>query len=201
MALIERVDTTMYAFGGPRHFLALGGVIAAVVACQSDPPPGECKASADEVAHYVAALDRSPRLVDATAWDSLHLVERRELPAPADAAPTLVVEANRFVYAGESIESADELALALRNAPTRARPRSARGPCARTITRSARSGSASIAPARSRRTPAPRPGRRSPPPYDPVRAGWRHASDVRETPRVTRKVCARRVLASACSNA
>ena len=120
MALIERVDTTMYAFGGPRHFLALGGVIAAVVACQSHPPPGECKARADEVAHYVAALDRSPRLVDATAWDSLHLVERRELPAPADAAPTLVVEADRFVYAGESIESADELALALRNAATTA---------------------------------------------------------------------------------
>src|SRR3569623_2069792 len=110
MALIERVDTTMYAFGGPRHFLALGGVIAAVVACQSHPPPGECKARADEVAHYVAARDRSPRLVDATTWDSLHLVERRELPAPADAAPTLVVEADRFVYAGESIESAAALA-------------------------------------------------------------------------------------------
>src|SRR3569832_380322 len=97
MALIERVDTTLYAFGGPRHFLALGGVIAAVVACQSSPPPGECKARADEVALYVAALVRSPRVVVATAWDSLHLVERRELPAPADAAPSLVVEAGRGV--------------------------------------------------------------------------------------------------------
>src|SRR3569833_4582184 len=104
MALIERVETTMYAFGGPRHFLALGGVIAAVVACQSHPPPGECKARADEVAHYVAALDRSPRLVDATAWDSLHLVARRELPAPADAAPPLVVGASRFGVAGEARE-------------------------------------------------------------------------------------------------
>src|SRR3569623_493155 len=60
MALIERVDTTMYAIGGPRHFLALGGVIAAVVACQSHPPPGECKARADEVAHYVAAREIAP---------------------------------------------------------------------------------------------------------------------------------------------
>lgn len=120
MALIERVDTTMYAFGGPRHFLALGGVIAAVVACQSHPAPGECKARADEVAHFIAALDRSPRLIDATTWDSLHLVERRALAAPAEAAPTLVVEADRFVYAGEAFESADELALALRNAATTA---------------------------------------------------------------------------------
>lgn len=116
MALIERVDTTMYAFGGPRHFLALGAVIAAVVGCQSHAPPGACKARADEVARFVAALDHSPRLIDDNTWASLHLVERGELAAPAAAAPTLVVEPDHYVYDREQLASTDELGLALRNA-------------------------------------------------------------------------------------
>lgn len=110
MALIERVDTTMYAFGGTRQFLA---VMALISGCQRRPTPVECKARADEVAQFVAALDRSPRLVDETTWASLHLVERTDLPAPTTGAPVLVIEPDRIVFGGDTIASPDELALVL----------------------------------------------------------------------------------------
>lgn len=116
IALIERVDTTMYALGGTRHFLVLGLVIAALAGCQSHATPGECKARADEVARYIATLDRSPRLVDDNTWATLHLVERADGATPESPNPALVIEADHYVYAGESIANADELGLALHNA-------------------------------------------------------------------------------------
>jgi hypothetical protein len=119
MALIERVDTTMYALGGTRQFLV---AVALVAGCQSRPTPGECKARADEVAQFIAALDRSPRMLADSTWPSLHLVERAELAAPAPGTPVLAIVPDGYVSGGDSIETADELTLVLYKAAQVAKP-------------------------------------------------------------------------------
>jgi len=113
MALIERVDTTMYAPGGTRQFLV---VMTLVAGCQRHPTPGECKAQADDVARFVAALDRSPRLVDETTWASLHLVERTDLATPAAGTRVVVIEPDRVVFGGDTIGTTDELGYLLKGA-------------------------------------------------------------------------------------
>ena len=125
MTVIERVDTTMYALGGTRHFLVATAVIAAVSGCQRHPTPGECKAHAEAVAQFVAALDRTPPLVADTTWAALHLTERGDLPAPAAPAarvPVVVVFADRVVYQGTELTSPDELGLALQHAAAAKKP-------------------------------------------------------------------------------
>ena len=106
----------MYALGGTRHFPVLGLVIAVLAGCQSHATPGECTARANEVAQFIATLDRSPRLVDDNTWATLHLVERADGTSPESPNPALVIAADHYAYAGESIGSADELGLALHNA-------------------------------------------------------------------------------------
>jgi biopolymer transport protein ExbD len=115
MTLIERVDTTMYALGGTRHFLVATALIAAISGCQRRPTPVECKARTDAVAQFVAALDRTPPLVTANTWAALHLAERTDLTTPARV-PVVAVFADRTVYQGSELTSPDELGLALQQA-------------------------------------------------------------------------------------
>jgi biopolymer transport protein ExbD len=122
MTLIERVDTTMYALGGTRHFLVATALIAAVSGCQRHPTPVECKARVDAVAQFVATLDRTPPLVADTTWAALHLPERSDLPAPAARIPVVAVFADRMVYQGTELTSLDELGLALQHAAAATKP-------------------------------------------------------------------------------
>jgi|SRR6185312_1215515 len=116
MTLIERVDTTMYALGGTRHFLVATALIAAISGCQRRPTPVECKARTDAVAQFVAALDRSPPLVAGNTWAALHLAERTDLKSPAARVPVVAVLPDRLVYDGAALASPDELVLALQHA-------------------------------------------------------------------------------------
>jgi biopolymer transport protein ExbD len=122
MTLIERVDTTMYAPGGTRHFLVATALIAAISGCQRRPTPVECKAHADAVAQFVAALDRTPPLVADTTWAALHLPERADLAGPAARVPVVAVFADRVVYQGTELTSPDELGLALQHAAASTKP-------------------------------------------------------------------------------
>ncbi|MEP6866263.1 MAG: hypothetical protein ABJE66_36930 [Deltaproteobacteria bacterium] len=97
-------------------------LIAAVSGCQRRPTPVECKAHADEVAQFVAALDRTPRLVADNTWAALHLVERSDLPPPATRGPVIAVFADRLVYEGSDVTSPDELALALQHVGATTKP-------------------------------------------------------------------------------
>jgi biopolymer transport protein ExbD len=122
MTLIERVDTTMYALGGTRHFLVATALIAAISGCQRRPTPVECKAHADAVAQFIATLDRAPPVVADTTWAALQLPERSDLPSPAARVPVVAVFADRLVYQGSELTSPDELGLALQHAAAAAKP-------------------------------------------------------------------------------
>ncbi|HJT97618.1 MAG TPA: hypothetical protein VJ696_04815, partial [Rhodanobacteraceae bacterium] len=58
-------------------------------------------------------------MVEANTWADLHLVARADLPPPVATQPALVIEPDRFVYADQIVETADDLGLALHNAAAR----------------------------------------------------------------------------------
>lgn len=106
MALIERVDTTMYAPRGPcRILLALG----CVAACQTRITPEECADRATALTRWMSTIDQSAPLIP-----DLPGLPERDLPdRPTPGTPIVVLSAKRIVFANEPIADDTELAYRL----------------------------------------------------------------------------------------
>jgi len=112
MALIERVDTTMYAPRGPHRILVivrLVGLVASGAGCQTRLTPDECAARSSDLAHWLATVDQSAHALPDADLATLDLATR-DLPDPATpAAPILELGATRTVFLGNVITDRAEL--------------------------------------------------------------------------------------------
>jgi hypothetical protein len=106
MALIERVDTTMYAPRGPLQILVILGWIAS---CQTRTSPGECAARATDVTHWLSTIDQSARVIPDADVATLDLVTRDLTERATPGAPIVELGTKRTLFAGEPISEPAEL--------------------------------------------------------------------------------------------
>jgi biopolymer transport protein ExbD len=108
MALIERVDTTMYAPRGPHRILVILGLVACS-ACQTRLTPDECAARSSELVRWLATVDQSAHVLSDADLSALDLATRDLPDRPTPAAPILQLGAKRTAFLGDVIADPAEL--------------------------------------------------------------------------------------------